>query len=298
MNILLRLIASLVLLLGLSAHSLADAPELRISAAELSKIIDQPKVVVIDARPAEEYTKGHIPGAHNLPFKKTFQDLSKNGLVLSSERAKLLFQVTGLKNDDLIVIYDGSNMVQAARVFWTLDMNGHEKLRLLEGGLNAWVAEGGALSQETPAIQVTDYRTRINHNAVKTWQDVKIAVVEHPGEAIIIDARDGEHFAGLKSEASRAGHIPGARSVPVGKNLTADGFFRPREELEALYGNIPKDQQVLVYCSKGLASSLEYFVLRELGIPVGNYESSWMEWGNKPELPIVNPTASSSTTNP
>jgi thiosulfate/3-mercaptopyruvate sulfurtransferase len=281
---------SLCLSLGLTANAMAAPhPELRISVDQLTSLIPQANVVLIDARPATEYQQGHLPGARNLPFKSTFQDFTKSGLVLASERAKLLFQSIGLKNDDLVVVYDGSNMVQAARVFWTLEMNGHTKVRLLDGGLQAWQASGQQLTQDTPHIEVSNYKTQVNKKAVKTWVDVQEAV-DNPKSYILIDARDGEHFAGLKTEAYRSGHIPTARSVPVNKNLTADGHLRSMDELRALYGVIPKGTQVVVYCSKGLASSLEYLVLREQGLDVGNYESSWMEWGNKLNLPIVNPT--------
>ena len=289
-NLTLRLLMSACLILGLTTTAqAATQPELRVSVDQLTNLMAQTNVVLIDARPAAEYQQGHIPGARNLPFKSTFHDISKSGLVLAAERAKVLFQSIGLKNSDLVVVYDGSNMVQASRVFWTLEMNGHQKVRLLDGGLQAWQANGGKLTQETPRIQISNYQTLTNKKAVKTWVDVDEAL-NGSKPYIIIDARDGEHFSGLKSEAYRSGHIPTARSVPVNQNLTADGHFRSMDELRALYGSIPTNTEVIVYCSKGLASSLEYFVLREQGLNVGNYESSWMEWGNKLNLPIVNPT--------
>jgi len=289
-NLALRLLMTATLSLGLTATvQAAPLPELRTSVDQLASLMKQNNVVLIDARPAAEYQQGHIPGARNLPYRSTFQDFSKNGLVLVSERAKLLFQSIGLKNSDLVVVYDGSNMVPASRVFWTLEMNGHQKVRLLDGGLQAWEANGGKLTQETPRIEISDYRTLVNRNAVKTWFDIDEAL-NGSKPYIILDARDGESYSGLKSEAYRSGHIPNARNIPVNLNLTDDGHLRSKEELRALYGNIPKDTQVIAYCSKGLASALEYFVLREQGVNVGNYESSWMEWGNKINLPIVNPT--------
>ena len=288
----LRLLTSLCLVLGFNSLVMAAPPaDLRISVEQLADLMTKTNVFVIDARPADDYKQGHIPNARNLPFKSTFQDLSKSGLVIAAERAKVIFQSIGLNNNDLVVVYDGSNMVQAARVFWTLEMNGHQKVRLLDGGLQAWQANGGKLSQETPPIAISDYRTQTNRKAVKTWFDVDEAL-NGSKPYILIDARDGDHFSGLKSEAYRSGHIPTARNVPVNQNLTADGHFRSMDELHALYGSIPKNTEVIVYCSKGLASSLEYFVLREQGLNVGNYESSWMEWGNKLNLPIVNPTGS------
>ncbi|MDD2892923.1 MAG: rhodanese-like domain-containing protein [Halothiobacillaceae bacterium] len=291
----LRLLTSLCLVIGMAANAMAAAPDLRISVNQLADLAAKNNVFVIDARPADEYKQGHIPNARNLPFKSTFQDLSRSGLVVASERAKVIFQSIGLKNDDLVVVYDGSNMVQAARVFWMLEMNGHAKVRLLDGGLSAWTSNGQPLTTVVPPLSISNYRTTTNRNAVKTWVDVQEAI-DNPQKLTLIDARDGEHFVGLKSEAHRSGHIPTARNVPVNKNLTADGYLRPRNELRALYGTLPENGEVLVYCSKGLASSLEYFVLRDIGIQVGNYESSWMEWGNKLNLPIT--PASVTTTAP
>lgn len=289
----LRLLATLIVLLGLSAYANA-ASELRISAEQLADLQQRTRVVLLDARTPEEFNQGHIPGARNLPFKRTFQNLSKNGLVLASDHAKALLSSIGLKNGDDVIVYDGSNMIQAARVFWMLEMYGHENVRLLDGGLKAWQSAGLPLTQDTSPIAISDYAPNINRGAIKTWADVQDAV-KAPDNYVIIDARDGEHFAGLKSEAHRFGHIPTARNIPVNKNLTGDGRLRSIDELKSLYGNIPENKKVIVYCSKGLASSLEYLVLRELDLNVGNYESSWMEWGNRDELSIVNPTAASDT---
>ncbi len=168
-NLALRLLMTAALSLGLTATAQAAAqPELRTSVEQLANLMQQTNVVLIDARPAAEYQQGHIPGARNLPYRSTFQDLSKSGLVIATARAKAIFQSIGLKNNDTVVVYDGTNMVPAARVFWMLEMNGHQKVHLLDGGLQAWQANGGKLTQEIPRIEISDYHTQTNRKAVKT----------------------------------------------------------------------------------------------------------------------------------
>lgn len=285
-----RLCLYLALLLAFLPEAFAQE-NLRIRATELATQMKESRLVVIDARPAAEYQKGHLPGARNIPFLDTFENFSASGRVVSLNKAQSVFSAAGLKRDDILVIYDAGPMLQAARVMWTLDVYGHPRVRLLDGGLKSWQSAGLPISQEAANPPPSNYVPGINPKRLATRLST-LAASHTPAAYVILDAREAPHYEGRESEAQRFGHIPKAIGIPSSKNLAGDGIhLKSRDELAKVYGDIPRDKKVIIYCSVGIASSLEYLVLRDLGYDVANYDASWKEWGNDPSLPIRAPLA-------
>lgn len=285
-----RFVLPLILLLGALPSAIAQ-DSLRISAHELQGLAQEKRVVVIDARPAAAYANGHLPGARNLPFLRTFDNFKENGRIVSLNAAQALFSEAGLNRDDFLVIYDDGPMLQAARVMWTLDVYGHPQVRLLDGGLKGWQLAGLPLSKEAVSVTPSRYVPGINPRRLATRLST-LAATRTPTAYVILDARETPHYEGRASEATRFGHIPAALGIPSSQNLGDDGIhLKSRDELRDLYSAIPKDKKIIVYCSVGLASSLEYLVMRDLGYDVANYDASWREWGNDPSLPIKAPAS-------
>lgn len=283
-----RLIASLAFSILLIPRAFA-ANELLIDPQALGELMQSKGVVVLDARSADDYQKGHLPGARNLPFSKTFENLSQNGRIPPLPQAQALFSTAGLRKTDLVVAYDDGRLVQASRLLWMLEVYGHDKVKLLDGGIKAWQQAGKNVSQAPAPFAATEYVPTINPRRLATRITTLVAS-RKPEAYVILDARANPHYEGLESEALRFGHIPQAKNIAISHNLSADGLhLKSRPELVRLYQDVPKDKKIITYCSIGLASSLEYLVLRELGYDVANYDASWKEWGNDPSLPIVNP---------
>lgn len=270
---------------------------LRIDARELSSLMRESRVVVLDARPVSEYQKGHLPDARSLAFNTTFENLGLNGRVVSLQKAQALFSEAGLKRDDLVVVYDAGVMMHAARLLWTLEVYGHGKVKVLDGGLKAWQLADLPVSQEVAHYASSRYVPSVDPKRLATRITTLVAT-HKPNAYVILDARAPPHYQGLESDASRFGHIPLAKGVAISNNLADDGIhLKSREELARLYSDIPKDKKVITYCSVGIASSLEYLVMRELGYNVANYDASWKEWGNDPSLPIEEPAKSAAERN-
>ncbi len=259
----------------------------RISAAELAKISEQQRVVLIDARPAKFYDEGHLPNAISMPFTATFVEFGTTGRVITLDKAKALFSSAGIRNDDLVVAYDGGGMLQASRILWTLEVYGHKNVKLLDGGLKAWQQAGMSITQDKPNVITSNYVPSINPDRLATRLTTLLA--SNKTDAFtLIDAREVEHYQGLKSEAKRAGHIPNAWNIDFRLNIDpATGLLRPMNELKELYAKVPRDKKVIVYCIMGDQSALEYLIMREMGFDVANYDASWQEWGNDLALPIV-----------
>jgi len=274
----------LAFLISMFFSMLVQASELRISVDAL--LAEQDRVLIIDARPKEAYEAAHLPNAINLPFALTFAEMGVTGRMISLDKAASLFGDLGVTMQRPVVVYDAGGMFQAARVLAILEILGHTNIRLLDGGLAAWKAGEGRVTQALPTITPSQFIPRVKSDRLATRLSTLVAV-NSPDAFTIIDARAESHYRGEQSEAKRFGHIPTAIHIDGMENIDRlTGLLKSRAELEQLYAQVPKHKKVIVYCTKGLASSIEYLIMRELGYDVANYDASWQEWGNDDALPI------------
>jgi len=278
----------LLLLLGLPTMGLFAA-ELRMSAEQLMQLPANANVLIVDARSKEAYAQGHIPNAVNVPFTETFDDIKLSGRVLPLNKAVVLFGQSGVSMGRPVVVYDAGGMFQAARILAILEVFGHQKIQLLDGGLKAWIASQGSITLESTIPTSAVFTPKVNAERFATRLTTLVAV-NSPNAFTIIDARNKAHYLGQDSDAKRFGHIPNAIHIDGMENIDPlTGLLKNKHELEKVYAHVPKHKKVIVYCTKGLASSIEYLLLRELGYDVSNYDASWQEWGNDDALPIVTP---------
>lgn len=278
----------LLLLVGLPISELFAA-ELRISAEQLMQLPANANVLIVDARSKEAYEQGHIPNAVNVPFTETFDDIKLSGRALPLNKVVALFGQAGVSMGRPVVVYDAGGMFQAARILAILEVFGHQKIQLLNGGLKAWNDNQGSITLESTIPTSAVFTPKVNADRFATRLTTLVAV-NSPDAFTIIDARNQAHYLGKQSEAKRFGHIPNAIHIDAMENIdTLTGLLKDKQALEKLYADVPKNKKVIVYCTKGLASSIEYLLLRELGYDVSNYDASWQEWGNDDALPIVTP---------
>jgi thiosulfate/3-mercaptopyruvate sulfurtransferase len=266
------------------------AADLRLSPDWLHAHRDQPDLVIVDARSAADYARGHIPGAVNLPELATYRDQGRDGRLVEPDVMQALLRDLGLTRDALTLVYDDGALLAAARVFWALEVYGLRNPRLLDRGYAGWKAAGFPTTTTVPKPPRSDYIAEIDPRRIATRFTTRLASADPTQQ--IIDARSPDAFRGQVSRAQRFGHIPSAINVPVHAHLAeaADGSaLRDLATLAAIYADVPKDRHLVLYCDQGRASAVNYIALRELGYQVANYDASWLEWGNDPALPIVGP---------
>jgi len=173
----------------------------------------------------------------------------------------------------------------------------HEDVRVMDGGRKKWIAENRPLTKEMPKYPVKSYRAKNPDLSLRAFLRQVQATLGKPAAALV-DVRSPDEYTGkilsppgLPETCQRGGHIPGAVSVPWGKNCNEDGTFKPADELKKLYESlgVTRDKKVIAYCRIGERSSLTWFVLKYLlGYPnVRNYDGSWTEWGNLVNAPIA-----------
>jgi thiosulfate/3-mercaptopyruvate sulfurtransferase len=241
------------------------------------------------------YDSGHIPGAVKVDWHLDLNDPVTRDYVDGEKFAEVM-RSRGIGRDTTIVVYGDKSNWWAAYALWVFSLFGHEDVRLLDGGRAAWVAEGRELTRDVPSPTSADYPVVERSDApIRAFKD---DVLAHLGQPLVDVRSPGEYSGELlhmpdypQEGAVRGGHIPGAASVPWAKAANADGTFRSRAELEALYqdeaGLSPGDD-VIAYCRIGERSSHTWFVLTHLlGFDkVRNYDGSWTEWGNSVRVPI------------
>ena len=248
------------------------------------------------------YATGHIPGAVKIDWHTDLNDDIVRDYVDGEGFAKLLSS-KGIRRDDTVVIYGDRSNWWAAYALWVFTLFGHEDVRLLDGGRDAWIAEGRPLTREVPERPATEYPIVEREDApIRALRDDVFAQLEQGRP--LIDVRSPEEYSGERTHmpeypqegALRAGHIPTARSVPWARAAAADSTFRPRAELEAIYldeaGLDDATGAPIAYCRIGERSSHTWFVLTHLlGLEgVRNYDGSWTEWGSLVGAPIVRGT--------
>ena len=248
--------------------------------------------LVIDTRPAEQFAVGHIPTAVHL-------DLWAFSLIDTSEAPLRAFMwmighvmsQRGVRPDRPVVVYEADSGMRVARVYWFLDALGHPSVRLLDGGSNAWVNEGHALTTDVQAPVPSTWHGAMDPTKIASWKDVASGLGK--SDVAILDTRSDDEYFGRVARAARGGAIPGAAHVEWTHNLR-DGRFKSPAELRAMYdaAGVRPNQEVLTYCQGGYRAAHGYIALKLAGYTrVRNYTGSWKEWGDRTDLPVETPKA-------
>jgi thiosulfate/3-mercaptopyruvate sulfurtransferase len=217
--------------------------------------------------------------------------------VVDPARFEQLMSERGISNDTLVVLYGDKNNWFAAYAYWYLKLYRHQDVRLLDGGRQKWIDEGRELTVEVPSRPAGTYTADSLDESIRVRRDEVLDGLGDPGVALV-DVRSPQEFSGElvappgyeQEGASRAGHIPGAQSIPWATAVRDDGTFRSLDELREIYGakGVTPDKDVRAYCRIGERSAHTWFVLTELldYDDVRNYDGSWTEWGNLVDVPI------------
>jgi len=228
----------------------------------------------------DAYAAGHIPGA-------VFIDLDSELAAPPGPRGRhplpdadtftAAMRRAGVTDSRPVVLYDG---MAAARGWWVLRYYGHPDVRVLDGGLAAWVDAGGALTEgDEPARDAGDFTADPGHMPV--LDAATAAILAQTG--VLLDARAPERYRGETEPIDPVGgHIPGARNAPVTADVDPAGRFR-REPVPDLDPGV----SVGVYCGSGVSAAQKVLALELAGIRAALYPGSWSEWVSDPTRPVA-----------
>jgi thiosulfate/3-mercaptopyruvate sulfurtransferase len=267
-------------------------PHLLWSVDELKARLSDPKLVLVDMRPPEAYSNGHIPGARSFDiFGISLIDTRPEPLNAFLWIIEHLIQAKGINNDSTVVAYDDIAGMRSARLFWFLEFFGHDDVHLLNGGFNAWQAAGLDVTHEATIPKAGNFKMKQRPDRLATVD--RVLSRSNTPSAVIVDTRSDDEYTGKLVRAKRGGAIPGAVHLEWTRNLDAKGFFKSAEELKKMYSDrgITAEKEVIPHCQGAYRSAHTYLALRLIGYPnVRNYLGSWGEWGNREDLPIEHPT--------
>ncbi|MGN2641416.1 sulfurtransferase [Nocardia takedensis] len=272
-------------------------PHRLVTTEWLSANIGTPGLKVIESN--EDvllYDIGHVPGAVKIDWRGDLNDPVTRDYI-DGARFTELMRARGIERDDTVVVYGDRNNAQAAHTLWLFTLFGHEDVRLLDGGREAWISEERDTTFEPPAPARSAYPTvRRDDTRERAFREQVLAHLGKP----LIDVRSADEYTGAaatdpyrrEEPALRSGHIPTALSIPWTSAVAADGRFRSRVDLDGIYADLAGRDDLIVYSRVGERSSHSWFVLTcLLGFAtVRNYDGSWIEWGNSVRMPIAKGT--------
>jgi len=261
------------------------------TVSELQRKLGAENLCIIDVRPAEDYAKGHIPGATHFDlFGLSLIDTSDAPLKAFMFMIHHVLELRGVSESKEVVFYEDNSGMRAARGLWFLEYYGHPNVKMLDGGFQAWKAAGAPVTSETSPPKSASFKIAERRDVLATTDDVLRSLSQK--QIAILDTRSEGEYLGTHVRAARGGAIPGAIHIEWTDNIAPDGKFKSNDELKAMYdrAGITPDKEVVSYCQGGYRAAHSYVALRLLSFPkVRNYIGSWKEWGDRADLPIEIP---------
>lgn len=274
------------------------SPRALITVDELAEALEGgSRPVLVDVRwqlggPAQysRYLAGHLPGARWCDLETDLADPPGAGgrhPLPDPRRLETVLRGWGLDPESEVVAYDQDTSVAAARAWWVLRWAGVRRVRVLDGGYQAWVAAGRPVSTEVPAPAAGSISVR--PGSLPALDAGSAAAWGRAGR--LVDVRAAERFRGeVEPIDPVAGHIPGAVNLPTTANLQPSGHFLPaadlRQRFEAAGAAPGPEAAVGVYCGSGVTAAHTVLAMDVAGIEAVLYPGSWSEWITEPGRPV------------
>ena len=285
-----------------------------VSTEWLAERLGEPDVVVVDMRWREDgsagelFRRSHIPGAIFLDWTTDIVDRANPVafMLAPPDVFRDAMEVRGIGDRSTVIAYSDRFGSGPYRLWWAARMHGHDQVRVLDGGLEKWIAESRPLSADVPSPRPATWTPGPPVNAAVARAD-DVLNAEGDAQTVVLDSRPSEQYRGeaVWFEAGpvpadpdgiartprgpiHAGRVPWAVSVPVTELFHEDRTMKSPEELRELFARSGVEQQskAITYCGVGISASALLFGLVRAGVEdAALYDASWEEWGRDPRKP-------------
>ena len=280
---------------------MADNPKILVSTDWLAEHMKDPDLRILDASTylpgvdrdgRTEYDAVHIPGARFFDIDDVSDGRSDlPHMVPPIEKFMSRVRALGVGDGHQIVVYDGSGLFSAARVWWLFRLMGQNNIAVLDGGLPKWIAEGREVEDLAPVIRDRHMTVRFQNQMVRDVTQVSSA--SKLGTSQIVDARAAARFRGEAPEpreGMRAGHIPNSRNVPFTDLLNDDKTMKTPDQTRGIFESAGVDlkRPIITTCGSGVTAAVLGLALERMGYDMWSlYDGSWAEWGMFPTVPVA-----------
>jgi len=282
---------------GLSHSAQWANPHLLFDANQVKEIVGNPDWVLLDCRKLKDYAKGHIPGAISIgkQCKKGLRDKTSRAFRDASKYEKLFGKV-GIGNDTHVVIYGehvkSDTMKDTTVAFWILEYLGHDKVHVLNGGIDAWINAGYALDNKPTILAAKTFKANVVNSRYATTDEILEIATGAKKNVQLIDARTKDENKGADQRALRAGYVPNTtvnishkdtfdQSEDLESGKMKDNGFLSYDRVASFYKDLDLNKRTVGYCQTGTRSTLTYLELRLLGFKdPANWDESWRVYGS------------------
>jgi thiosulfate/3-mercaptopyruvate sulfurtransferase len=240
-----------------------------------------------------EYAAGHIPGAVFFDLDASSDQTSPLPHMLPSAAAFAdRMTALGLRDSDDLVVYDGSGTnLSAPRVWWTFRIFGHDRVAIVDGGINKWRREHRPVEQGVVTLPPGQFAARLNRAAVRDLSAIRANL--RSGAEQLVDTRSAARFAGIEPEPRpglRRGHVPGSLNLPFTELASPDGTILPADRLRGriVDAGIDLTRPIVATCGSATSACALILGLHLLGHrETAVYDGAWAEWGGRADTPIT-----------
>lgn len=254
--------------------------------------LNNEKLVIVDCRfnlmdkeyGKRSYEEGHIKGAKRVDIERELSSVVKvhggRYPIPSTNELKNTFENIGISDDSIVISYDEGDLAGASRLWWILKYLGHDKVYVLDGGLEAYKEAGGEISTENTKSTKGNLNINVKENMKVDMEYVKERINNE--KIALVDSREYQRYIGeFEPVDKKAGHIPGALNffwMDILKKVDGKYYLKSLKELKKQFSNLKNYDEVIVYCGSGITACPNSLAISEAGINHKLYAGSFSDW--------------------